>query len=108
MCDNAGGIPEIAGQGEAVRHRTNALDASGNTTAPVGKGFCHRISCSRIARSLRCICCANSRRGLDTEVKTLQPLTFAFLYGWFNVALLVLSHDKEVSWESGNENGPGG
>ena len=39
IADNAAGIAEMADMGQVVRERCEALDAVGNTTAAVGKGF---------------------------------------------------------------------
>jgi Na+/H+-translocating membrane pyrophosphatase len=39
VSDNAGGTAEMAGMSHKIHGRTDALDAAGNTTAAMGKGF---------------------------------------------------------------------
>jgi len=39
IADNAGGVAEMAQMGREIRSRTDKLDAVGNTTAAIGKGF---------------------------------------------------------------------
>lgn len=77
ISDNAGGIAEMAGMGPAIRERTDALDAAGNTTAAIGKGF---AIASAALVSLALFGAFVTRAELDLkDASVLDPKVFAGL-----------------------------
>ncbi|KAJ6694461.1 hypothetical protein OIU85_005173 [Salix viminalis] len=86
ISDNAGGIAEMAGMSHKIRERTDALDAAGNTTAAIGKGFA--IGSAALV-SLALFGAFVSRAGINS-VDVLTPKVFiglivgAMLPYWFS------------------------
>ena len=77
------GIVEMAELDPAIREKTDALDAAGNTTAAIGKGFAIGsavlVSLALFGAFVTRIRHSSGDELFASGVNMLEPLTFAFL-----------------------------
>ncbi len=76
VADNAGGIAEMSHQDPVVRERTDKLDAVGNTTAAIGKGF----AIASAAMTALALFAAFMQQAGITGIDISNPLVMAGLF----------------------------
>jgi K(+)-stimulated pyrophosphate-energized sodium pump len=76
IADNAGGIAEMSHQDPEVRERTDKLDAVGNTTAAIGKGF----AIGSAAMTALALFAAFTQQANITSIDISKPMVMAGIF----------------------------
>ncbi len=76
IADNAGGIAEMTHQDPEIRERTDALDAVGNTTAAIGKGF----AIASAAMTALALFAAYQQQAKITGIDLANPMVMSGLF----------------------------
>jgi K(+)-stimulated pyrophosphate-energized sodium pump len=76
IADNAGGIAEMSHQPPEIRERTDKLDAVGNTTAAIGKGF----AIASAAMTALALFAAFTQQAKLTAIDALDPRVMAGVF----------------------------
>jgi len=71
VADNAAGIAEMAHMGKEIRERAEALDAVGNTTAAIGKGFAIGSAALTALALFATYCIATNLQSIDITRPTV-------------------------------------
>jgi K(+)-stimulated pyrophosphate-energized sodium pump len=80
VADNAAGIAEMAGMGPEVRERAEKLDAVGNTTAAIGKGFAIGSAGLTALALFSSFTQIIQEKGMDSIINITEPVVIVGLF----------------------------